>query len=207
MKEEKPRHAVKTVVRDPDATKRRILAAVRDLLVSRGFQDLALDDVAKQAGVAKGTLFLHFADKDALFAAAFADLVDALGLELEALPRTGVEGKDLLLAAARVVLGHFERNRDFMAQFSTGRFPGCGDRSCGKLMERMRGNLERMRKILAKADADGGAGRDLEFAAAAFFGLCRSATFRRMLTDTKTSLERDAEGVVAFFLDGSGVRP
>src|SRR5688572_24738861 len=116
--------SVKTVVRDPDSKKRAILAAARRLLVKRGFQDLVLDDVAKEAGVAKGTLFLHYKDKEGLFEAAFADLVEGLGLELEALPRTGVEGKDLLLATARVILAHFDHSRDFLSQFATGRFPG-----------------------------------------------------------------------------------
>src|SRR3989338_7156702 len=98
---------VKHVVRDPDLKKRRILAAARRMPVKRGFQDIVLDDIAREAGVAKGTLFLHFKGKEEMFAAAFADLVDGLGLELETLPKTGVEGKELLVAAARVVLNHF----------------------------------------------------------------------------------------------------
>ena len=197
---------VKTVVRDPDSKKRAILAAARRLLVKRGFQDIVLDDIAHEAGVAKGTLFLHFKSKEEMFTAAFADLVDGLGLELEALTKTGLAGKELLVAAAKVALNHFDHSRDFMAQFSTGRFPGCGDRSCRLLMDKMRSNHERMQAILIAASKDEGrSALDLGFAAAAFFGLCRSATMRKIIQRHDRPLEREAEKVVEFFLKGSGV--
>jgi len=197
---------VKTVVRDPDSKKRLILAAARRMLIKRGFQDIALDDIAQEAGVAKGTLFLHFKDKEEMFAAVFADLVDGLGLELEALPKTGLEGRDLLVAAARVVLNHFDHSRDFMAQFSTGRFPGCGDRSCDKLMEKLRTNHARLRVILVAASKDGGkSSPDLGFSVGAFFGLCRTATMRKIIEKHDKPLEKEAEKVVTFFLGGSGV--
>ncbi len=198
--------AVKHVVRDPDFKKRRILAAARRMLVKRGFQDIVLDDIAREAGVAKGTLFLHFKDKEEMFAAVFADLVDGLGLELETLPKTGLTGKDLLVAAAKVVLNHFDHSRDFMAQFSTGRFPGCGDRSCEKLMEKLRTNHALLRVILVLASKDGGrSAADLGFAVGAFFGLCRTATMRKIIERHDRPLEREAEAVVSFFLGGSGV--
>jgi AcrR family transcriptional regulator len=196
---------VKTVVRDSDSKKRVILAAARRLLVKRGFQDIVLDDIAHEAGVAKGTLFLHFKSKEEMFTAAFADLVDGLGLELEVLTKTGLTGKELLTAAAKVVLNHFDHSRDFMAQFSTGRFPGCGDRSCRLLMDKMRSNHERMRSLLLAASKDEGRSLDLGFAAAAFFGLCRSATMRKIIQSHEKPLEREAERVVEFFLNGSGV--
>ena len=113
------------VVRDPDAKKRHILEAARRLLIEHDFQDIVLDDVAKKAGVAKGTLFLHFKNKEELFSAAFGDLADSLGLEFEALSRTEIKGKEMLAAAAKVVLNHFDRNRDFMG-LGSGRMPACG---------------------------------------------------------------------------------
>src|ERR1700744_4990434 len=44
-----------------------IIAAGLDEFVARGFAATRLDDVAKRAGVAKGTIYLHFRDKEALF--------------------------------------------------------------------------------------------------------------------------------------------
>jgi AcrR family transcriptional regulator len=55
--------------RDEQSAARRdaILAAALEEFAARGFAAARLDDVAKRAGVAKGTIYLHFRDKDALF--------------------------------------------------------------------------------------------------------------------------------------------
>ncbi len=195
------------VVRDPDAKRRHILEAARRLLTERGFQDIVLDEVAAKAGVAKGTLFLHFKNKDDLFSAVFSEMVDALGLELSALAKTGLKGKEMLVAAAKVILNHFDRNRDFMGQIGAGRLPGCcGERSRGRLMDKFRANHAALREILALASCDGARSvRDPDFAVAAFFGLCRSAAVRDLVHRREGALEREAERVVAFFLDGSGI--
>src|SRR5690348_4234940 len=44
-----------------------ILAAALDEFSARGFEAARLDDVAKRAGVAKGTIYLYFRDKETLF--------------------------------------------------------------------------------------------------------------------------------------------
>jgi AcrR family transcriptional regulator len=44
-----------------------IIEAALDEFISRGFTATRLDDVAKRAGVAKGTLYLHFKDKESMF--------------------------------------------------------------------------------------------------------------------------------------------
>ena len=44
-----------------------IMDAALDEFVALGFTAARLDDVAKRAGVAKGTIYLHFKDKEALF--------------------------------------------------------------------------------------------------------------------------------------------
>jgi AcrR family transcriptional regulator len=46
-----------------------ILDAARSLFLRYGVKRTALDDVARDAGVAKGTLYLYFDSKDTLFAA------------------------------------------------------------------------------------------------------------------------------------------
>jgi AcrR family transcriptional regulator len=50
-----------------EARRSAILDAALDEFSARGFAATRLDDVAKRAGVAKGTIYLHFKDKEALF--------------------------------------------------------------------------------------------------------------------------------------------
>jgi AcrR family transcriptional regulator len=56
-------------VRAAKAAERRnaILKAALDEFSERGFAAARLDDVARRAGVAKGTIYLYFKDKEALF--------------------------------------------------------------------------------------------------------------------------------------------
>jgi AcrR family transcriptional regulator len=49
------------------ARREAILAAALDEFSQQGFEAARLDDVAKRAGVAKGTIYLYFRDKEALF--------------------------------------------------------------------------------------------------------------------------------------------
>jgi AcrR family transcriptional regulator len=50
-----------------DERRSTILSAALDVFSEHGFAAARLDDVAKKAGVAKGTLYLYFPDKEALF--------------------------------------------------------------------------------------------------------------------------------------------
>jgi AcrR family transcriptional regulator len=49
------------------ARREEILAAALDEFSARGFAATRLDDVAQRAGVAKGTIYLYFRDKESLF--------------------------------------------------------------------------------------------------------------------------------------------
>jgi AcrR family transcriptional regulator len=53
--------------RQAQARRQAILEAALAAFAARGYEAARLDDVAAQAGVAKGTLYLYFKDKQALF--------------------------------------------------------------------------------------------------------------------------------------------
>src|SRR3954466_4432939 len=59
--------AVKPRSLPAEARRAAILAAALDEFTARGYEGARLDDVAKRAGVAKGTIYLYFADKESLF--------------------------------------------------------------------------------------------------------------------------------------------
>src|SRR5688500_3573644 len=54
---------------DAAARRQAILDAALTAFAERGYEAARLDDVAAKAGVAKGTLYLYFKDKQALFEA------------------------------------------------------------------------------------------------------------------------------------------
>jgi AcrR family transcriptional regulator len=66
--------------RRKDARPQELLAAALDLFVERGFASTRLEDVARRAGVSKGTLYLYFANKEELFKAVVREnIVPAIG--------------------------------------------------------------------------------------------------------------------------------
>lgn len=50
----------------------QILAAARDVFAKRGYHQATIDDIVAQAGVARGTFYLYFVDKRAVF----SELID-----------------------------------------------------------------------------------------------------------------------------------
>ena len=66
---EAPAAAPTRGIRAASAAERRdaILAAALEEFAASGFAATRLDDVARRAGVAKGTIYLYFRDKESLF--------------------------------------------------------------------------------------------------------------------------------------------
>lgn len=63
----------------PKAERRQqILAAARGLFQKRGYHLTTIDDIVAQAGVARGTFYLYFEDKRAIF----GDLIDRFGSQV-----------------------------------------------------------------------------------------------------------------------------
>ena len=54
---------------------REICAAALDVFTEKGFAAARLDEIARRAGVSKGTLYLYFKDKEDLFRAVVRDTV------------------------------------------------------------------------------------------------------------------------------------
>ncbi|MDK2760777.1 MAG: TetR/AcrR family transcriptional regulator [Sphingopyxis sp.] len=84
--------AIQTDARVPGTrtarTRASLLASGRKLFAERPFDAVAVDDIVQEAGVAKGTFYNHFDDKDALLAAIVADI------------RSGVEARVTMVNAA-----------------------------------------------------------------------------------------------------------
>ncbi len=58
------------VVSDEDSSKRRqIVAGARKVFMDLGFDGASMGEIARAAGVSKGTLYVYFADKNRLFEA------------------------------------------------------------------------------------------------------------------------------------------
>jgi AcrR family transcriptional regulator len=81
-----------------------IIDAALDEFIARGFTATRLDDVAKRAGVAKGTIYLHFKDKESMFEELVRTAIVPLVGRLGAPPSPGGSVRDALEGFARMFI-------------------------------------------------------------------------------------------------------
>ena len=85
-----------------EARCQQVLAATAELLEGWTFSDITMDRIAERTGVAKGTLYLYFRTKEALFLSLYEERLGAWYAELQALADHGA-GTVEPAAAARVI--------------------------------------------------------------------------------------------------------
>ncbi|MHC4045910.1 TetR/AcrR family transcriptional regulator [Bradyrhizobium sp. 23AC] len=77
-----------------------IVDAAMEEFIARGFAATRLDDIAKRAGVAKGTIYLHFKDKESMFEELVRIVIVPVVARLTALPPPTGSVRDLIEAFA-----------------------------------------------------------------------------------------------------------
>ena len=81
-----------------------IIDAALEEFISRGFTATRLDDVARRAGVAKGTIYLHFKDKESMFEEPIRTALVPLIGRLHAPPPIGGSVRDAVEGFARTFI-------------------------------------------------------------------------------------------------------
>ncbi|GAA1033415.1 MULTISPECIES: TetR/AcrR family transcriptional regulator [Amycolatopsis] len=92
-----------------EATKRKLFEATLRLSASRGLVGLTVDDIAAEAGVAKGTVYYNFGSKDGLVDALLRFGVDLLAGRLRA---AGTDDDPLAVIEAQV-----DTTLEFIAEY------------------------------------------------------------------------------------------
>src|SRR5215468_5659920 len=77
-----------------------IVDAAMEEFIARGFAATRLDDIAKRAGVAKGTIYLHFKDKESMFEELVRTVIVPVVAKLATLPPPAGSVRDLIEAFA-----------------------------------------------------------------------------------------------------------
>jgi len=60
---------IAAAVADDNAKRRQIIAGAREMFLRQGFDAASMSDIARAAGVSKGTLYVYFTNKEQLFEA------------------------------------------------------------------------------------------------------------------------------------------
>lgn len=87
-----------------EATRAALLAAARRLFVERSYADTGTPDIVAAAGVTRGALYHHFADKQTLFRAVVEAESASVASEIERATPAGVAPLDALIRGGEAFL-------------------------------------------------------------------------------------------------------
>lgn len=84
-----------------DATKRALVAAARKLFVERGYANTATPDIVAAAGVTRGALYHHFADKSDLFFVVAKNMAEEVAQSVSEKSKKSIGALNLLSDGAK----------------------------------------------------------------------------------------------------------
>jgi AcrR family transcriptional regulator len=104
---------------DPKKEKRRqaIIRASLRVFSRKGYEPTALDEVAREARLAKGTLYLYFKDKEDLYFHVMLSLLEGLGSYVQEQVSGSQDPLEKLAAVARAQIDFFAGNPHYFRLF------------------------------------------------------------------------------------------
>ncbi len=97
----------------------RILAAALRLFARHPYQAVTMDRVSHEAGVAKGTLYLYFPSKEALYLGILTDGLESITLRYQSSVEPGADVAERLRRAIDVSIQFYGDRRDFLRLLAT----------------------------------------------------------------------------------------
>lgn len=149
--------------REREKAQRRddILRAAKDIFFTRGFHAATVDDVAVEAEVGKGTVYLYFDTKETILAHLLLDGLDALVAELEAAYAVDqpLDANTRLRQIAVAYLKFFQTSPDYyrlIMAFDRGQFQASIDPGVYQdVLTRSLHGLEWLERAVKQAQAEG----------------------------------------------------
>jgi TetR/AcrR family transcriptional regulator, fatty acid metabolism regulator protein len=193
------------VARPKVADKRqRILEAATHVFARKGYFAARVSDIAKKAGVADGTIYLYFRNKEDILVRLFDQVMSEHVEEAREAVRVLPSAPERLLAVAERHLAVLGENRDLAAVFQVEL------RQSTRFMERftaswLRDYFALLDEVLEGGQRDGSLRTDVnrKLAAKVLFGALDETVTSWLLSEKRYSLTDSAAPVVDLFLRGA----
>ena len=176
----------------------------------KGIAAATMQDIADEAGVAKGTIYLYFRDRDELVEKTFDNAITELHHRIDT--ELAAEGtfEQRLRSSVRTILEFFRDNREFFRLYTAQRFPEGTpqqQRRQSRQCEMYRTRMEKLAGSL-KAAMDAGEVRQMDARRLAMFiseGI-NSVVIERVMDETAPPIESDVELITSMIFDGIRVQ-
>jgi TetR/AcrR family transcriptional regulator, fatty acid metabolism regulator protein len=184
-----------------------ILRAATDVFAEHGYFSAQVADVARAAGVAAGTVYLYFRNKDDVLVSIFERTMREALADGRAAVADVKDPRLRLQALARLHLARLGRDRNLAVVFQVEL------RRSTKFMERLSSTLLRdylglIRAAIADGQREGmfRAGLNATAAAKMFFGALDEMATNWILSKRRYELEGEADAVLDLFINGARTR-
>ena len=168
----------------PENRRAVILQSARGVFARKGYAETAVEDIADEAGIAKGTLYLYFKSKEEIFLAALQEQARNLEEQTRERMEQAATWRDKLQAYVDVRLEYLDTNQDFLRIYLA-EFRGmmlCGARMSADLFTCVRESEGRLAQVFAAAEAKGDIRQvDADLAARTLSDIARGLMERRLL--------------------------
>lgn len=204
---------VEPLSHDGGAKRRQIMDGARTVFLNEGFDGASMNDIARVAGVSKGTLYVYFDSKEQLFEALIREDRKQQAERLVFCGEPG-DARELLCGFGRRLIEMMTRP-EMIAHVriviaATGKFPRLGRAFYEAGPCHGVANLEsQLRKLMAAGALEI---PDPERAARQFIDMCKSGIFNAVLfgaveTVSSDEIDRNVESAADVFLRAYGVQP
>ncbi|MDF2503569.1 MULTISPECIES: TetR/AcrR family transcriptional regulator [Clostridium] len=184
-------------------TKSVIFHSAVKVFSSNGYNGATMDEIAINAGVAKGTLYYHFKSKEEIFKYIISEGVDLMKNEIDEATNNEKSPLEKLKAVCRVQLNLIYANRDFFKVIAS-QLWGKEVRQL-ELRDIMRRYVNHIEEFV-RAAMDAGyikQGNSL-FVAYAFLGTLCSVSLYEVVNAEKDSIDSIIENLMDYILTGIG---
>lgn len=185
--------------------KQTICDAAMRVVARKGIRSVTVQDIADEAGVAKGTIYIYFQSRDEILARTMDGATEQLLEKLAAACQSCRSFRDLLERRVRTQLQHFEENRDFFRMYLAMAEP-LGEKRLRKhatyqtylaqLEQLLRGAVERKEIRDVRVDR----------MAVAISSVVRDIVLHRIIEREPPPLDEDVSFAVDFIMRGIGER-
>jgi AcrR family transcriptional regulator len=193
-----------------ETTLQAVLAAAEEVFADAGLHAAHMGEIAERAGVAVGTLYNHFADREALLAglaeARFKEMLANIDGALKASAERPFRERARALVVA--MLTYYERHQKFMRIFlqgETGRYERTFPTISGAMKHKMTEIGARVEKLIDQGVREKAVRSDYSDLAPFFLiGMMRALVMRHIIHGRGDGMAVEADRLLTAFLGGVG---
>ena len=185
-----------------DYKRQSIQEAVIRLMCREGLKSVTMERVAQEVGIAKGTVYLHYRDKQELLEEVKESALAPITTKIDEIMRSDEPADRKLRAYSIRYLSYFDEHRDLfrilLYEREVTRVQGSRFQS-----DRYRHIVQEVARVIREG-VKGGVFRDVDphIAAAMFIESNLAVVNQRLLTETPAPVETDAALIADVFING-----